>query len=405
MSELQTAEYQAHAFHDSFSKGRASGHLEITESSIHFRTEQSGEKKQVSIPIEGAEIFLGGASDRLVFFQHAAQPRWKIYTSDRSVLNNPRLQSNPQVAKQLSKAKGTRLFNWSVFALVAALFIAIPIIIILFMDSLSAVIAKQLPAEWEAELGETVFAQYQINHQFLEQEKADVLLQPLLTPLLESVSTDRYQFHISIANDSQVNAFALPGGYAVINSGLILKADSAEEVLGVVAHELSHVTEQHGLRNIISTAGIYLTVDAVLGDVSGILATLSSAAPLLINQSYSRGFESDADEKGYELLTRSRVDPRGLASFFEKIIDEENKRLETIENDDTRELVETTLGFLSSHPATEERIQHLETLVGDHQGDYRSFDKAFNQLQSEVGLFVIENEETDTDERDTGKNL
>jgi len=123
--------------------------------------------------------------------------------------------------------------------------------------------------------------------------------------------------------------------------------------------------------------------------LSGVLATLTSAAPLLLNQSYSRRFETEADLKGFALLQKARINPAGLASFFEKMIEEEKKQLEQIENEDNRELVKAALQFLSTHPASEERIQKLNELgATPSQIDYQNLETEFTALQTAVKNFV-----------------
>ncbi len=180
----------------------------------------------------------------------------------------------------------------------------------------------------------------------------------------------------------------------MINSGLILKADSADEMLGVVAHEIAHVTEQHSVRNIMGTAGVYLTINAMLGDMTGLLAVMADAAPFLINQSYSRGFESEADEKGLALLHRAAIDPEGLVTFFEKLRALEQEAMEEMAGEDNSEAMETTLQFLSTHPATEDRIDNLRERIDalPHQRD-RDLQAEFQALQERVKLFVAEEDQ------------
>src|SRR5690606_10756383 len=152
-------------------------------------------------------------------------------------------------------------------------------------------------------------AQYRQRNTFMEKKKAEALLKPLVSPLIEAIPDSRYKYDFYIVDNATLNAFALPGGDIVFHSSLILKADTAEELLGVLGHEITHVEEQHGIRNVLGSAGIYIIASAVLGDVSGVLAVLGGAAPLLLNQSYSRRFESESDEKGYALLKRANIDP------------------------------------------------------------------------------------------------
>ena len=302
-------------------------------------------------------------------------------------------------SRNLPRQSGREIFNWSLAGVVAVLVVAIPILLLVNMDILSGVIARQIPAAWEAELGESTLPGLRDENALMDKDRSDRLLSPLVNPLVSTVSNNRYDFDFNIINNAELNAFALPGGYVVIHSGLILTADSAEELLGVLAHEISHVTEQHGIKNIIGSAGIYLILSALLGDLTGILGTITSASYLLLNQSYSRRFESDADQKGHDLLVAAGINPRGLGSFFEKLIEEEQKLLEMIESDETRSLVERSLGFLSSHPATGDRIENLRDMWENESGDYLDLDEPFRILKTEVEQFVLKtNKESTGDE-------
>lgn len=381
--------YQGHGFNDSLPKGRASGTLVLTSQMVMF---QSGDKT-VSIPLAGAEIKLGGASDRLLFISHPSVQDWQLYTSDLSILKDSLLKDIPSVKAQLNKARGKRAFNWSLLVACLIAVVVVPLLIISNMGWVSHRIAQQVPAEWEHGIGETAHAQMMVGKSQLQSQAGKKALNELVDPLLSAVSSDRYEFQIAVVNNGDVNAFALPGGFIVINSALIMEAESADEVLGVLAHEIIHVTEQHGLRNIINTAGVFLLVDALLGDVSGILAIIVDAAPLLINQSYSRDFESEADEKGLALLEKANINPKGLVTFFEKLIAMEQEQLEIIEDQDTKDLLEQAQGFLSSHPATTDRIEQLEAQIENGQQNYNNYDQAFFRLKAEVEKLVANNED------------
>jgi len=380
----QAQSYEAHAFHEQFKNGRTSGSLTVTTTAIEFTCNQQG----IRFPISRAVVKIGGASNRLVFVTHPNHPDWKLYTSDRNILKNPALHLDSSVKRQLRQARGVRQLGWAVMFLVAFAIVAAPFSVLLFMDKITGVVAEQVPVEWEEQLGKSAFGQYQVKANLVDSEEAEQALKALTDPLINAVQDERYIYHVYISEDSDLNAFALPGGYIVLNAGLILAADNANEVLGVIAHEISHVTEQHSVRNVIGATGTYTLIQAVFGDVSGILATVVSAAPLLINQSYSRGFEAAADAKGFELLQRARINPQGLVTFFEKIVEKENKRMAQIADEGSREMMEQTIGFLSSHPATEERIANLNDLIGEAEGNYLSLYPEFKRLQDIVRKIV-----------------
>ncbi len=390
MQDFTHTQYGCMGFHSQLPKGKASGSMRITSAGIDFTI--GGQ--QLHLPLHGLQVSLGGASNRLVYFEHPLLSGWSFYTSDRSVLKDPHLHSVTGVSKLLNSARHKRMLGWGILASVATLIVAVPLIIILRMDFFTGLIANNIPVEWEQKLGDSAIAQYQLGKQMLDDKKAEQLLKPLVEPLTAALPQSRYQYHFKIVNDGSLNAFALPGGQVVIHSELILRADSAEELLGVLAHEIQHVEQQHGLRNMIGASGIYLIASAVFGDTSGLLALLSSAAPLLLNQSYSRGFETEADVKGFALLQAAEIDPKGLASFFEKMIAEEKKQMDKILDEENQQLAKQALKFLSTHPANEDRIKQLEQLAQDNVKDnaqtihYRNLEPAFVELQSAVKLFV-----------------
>lgn len=383
-------EYSCHAFHPDLAGGKSSGTMNIYENRVVFTVK--GES--LSFPLSDMDVKAGGASNRLVFFHHKNQPNWTFYTSDRSVLNHNFLKAHASISPLLWQAKKQRAVGWFALICICAAIILVPLVMILNMDHVSAVVAKKVPVEWEKKLGESTLAQYRTNKNFLDGKQAQQLLDPLTQHLTTALPNSRYTYRFHILHDASINAFALPGGEIVIHSSLILHAESAEELLGVLAHEITHVEAQHGIRNVIGSAGLYVIASAIFGDVNGILAVAAGAAPLLLNQQYSRGFETESDVEGFKLLQRANIDPRGLASFFDKLMQEEKNVLDNIEDGDTRRVIEGALGFLSTHPASEKRIQKLQILLRDVQGrhDYINLSDEFIAVQEYVKEFVTNNE-------------
>jgi len=378
-------QYECIGFHDALPKGKSSGIMVIDQQGILFNIQQ----ERIRLPLQNLQVSLGGASNRLVFFEHPLVNGWSFYTSDSGILRNSHLGNQPAVAALFAQAKRKRALGWGAIGAAIALILIVPLLLILRMDLVTGMIAKKIPVSWEQQLGESTIAQYQLGKDVMDKKESAAVLDPLIKPLISALDNSPYQYHFHIVNDGSLNAFALPGGEVVIHSALILRAESAEELLGVMAHEIIHVEQQHGLRGVIGATGIYMIASAVFGDVSGIMATLTSAAPLLLNQSYSRRFETESDLKGFALLQKARVNPIGLASFFEKMIEEEKKQLEKIEDEKNRELVKGALQFLSTHPANEERIQKLNGLAANtNQADYQNLVTEFSALQTAVKNFV-----------------
>ena len=122
-----------------------------------------------------------------------------------------------------------------------------------------------------------------------------------------------------------VNAFALPGGYVVVTSGLIKAAGSPEEIAGVVSHEIGHVFHQHPTQAIYRTTAVSLLISAMIGDFSdGILVT--GIAEWALNSSYSHKAERAADTFAIKRLNAANIDGSGLLRFFDKISKKSEKK-------------------------------------------------------------------------------
>ncbi|HCE04796.1 MAG TPA: peptidase M48, partial [Verrucomicrobiales bacterium] len=122
-------------------------------------------------------------------------------------------------------------------------------------DPMAAAVAQKIPVEMEQKIGDAAFSSHAPANKLVTEEAILEDFKKLSDPLLEAVESERYTFEFHILEDPTLNAFALPGGKMAIHTGLILKAESAEEVLGVMAHEMAHVELQHSMRNLVEMVG------------------------------------------------------------------------------------------------------------------------------------------------------
>src|SRR5450432_1292505 len=161
-------------------------------------------------------------------------------------------------------------------------------------------------------------------------------------------SDSQVPFTIKVIDSDDINAFALPGGFFYVNSGLILAADEEAELAGVMAHEIAHVAACHAARentrgNIMNLASIPLIfVGGAVGYAGYEAAGL--VLPLTFLK-FSRGFEAQADYLGLQYMYKSGYDPQAFISFFEKIQAQEKKKPGTISK------------AFSTHPQTPDRIE------------------------------------------------
>ena len=361
--------FAAQAFHPDLPGGRGPGELRIEGAKVVFTpSEVMGDAagRPIEIPFDGLEMRLGGASDRLIFFSHPDLDEVSVYTSDHAVLDHPSLAAQPAVAAQVQGVRGKKTRARMITAAILVALVGAIVGLVLLKDPLVGLVTDWVPASAEVKLGEVFFRQIRASTDLVQDPTLDADLDALVEPLLRAIPETGYPFDFHLAHDPTLNAFAIPGGHVVLHSGLILEAESAEEVLGVLAHEIAHVTERHSLRQLVSAAGMYVLVQALLGDVSGLVAVIADGGLRLLTLEFSRDHEREADDVGFDILVQAGIDPRGMVAFFETLRAEQEELL------GDSSAAHDKLTFLSTHPATDERIDHLETRLVDAEA--RNFD-------------------------------
>jgi predicted Zn-dependent protease len=208
-------------------------------------------------------------------------------------------------------------------------------------------------------------------------------------------SDSQVPFTIRVIDSDDINAFALPGGFFYVNSGLILAADEEAELAGVMAHEIAHVAACHAAReqsraNLAQLATIPLIfVGGPIGYAAYEGAGL--AVPLTFLK-FSRGFEAQADYLGVEYMYKAGYDPQAFVSFFEKIQVQEKKKPGTISK------------AFSTHPQTPARIeatQHEIATILPPKPEYIVTTSEFDEVKAR--LAAIENRHKIDNEKDSKK--
>jgi len=168
-------------------------------------------------------------------------------------------------------------------------------------------------------------------------------------------SDAKVPFTIKVIDSEEINAFALPGGFFFVNTGILLNADNESEMAGVMAHEIAHVAARHGTRQ--QTRGTLLQVGAIvpmvmLGGWTGyaIRQGMGIAIPMGLLQ-FTQGFEKEADFLGLQYMYKAGYDPTSFVDFFEKIGSLEKKKPGSLSK------------VFSSHPPTEERIKAAQAEI------------------------------------------
>jgi len=207
--------------------------------------------------------------------------------------------------------------------------------------------------EREVELGRQMAAEVDRQARFLDDPVVSEYVNRLSQNLVRN-SDARVPFTVRVIDSTEVNAFALPGGFLFVNTGLVLRANSEAELAGVLAHEIAHVAARHGTKQ--ATRGelvSYVSMPLVFaGGWAGyaVRQLASLAVPLGFLQ-FTRGMEKQADTLGLEYVYRSGYDPLAFVDFFE--------RVETLEK--------TKSGLVarvfSTHPMTAGRIKAAQKMI------------------------------------------
>ena len=183
---------------------------------------------------------------------------------------------------------------------------------------------------------------------------AKELVQPLVkasSPFRNPKEVNGYQVAV-IADNKLVNAFAAPGGYTYLSTGLILGARDCAEIVGVMGHELAHITQRHGAKSIEKAFAVQTILGFFLEEGLGANAAML-IFQFLQNTKFSRNDENEADSVGLQIAYGAGYDPRGLADFFSVLLKGSKGSMPE---------------FFSSHPATTKRISAVKQQIKQRYG-------------------------------------
>ena len=214
------------------------------------------------------------------------------------------------------------------------------------------------PAQ-ERRLGENIMREVRADRSYYDDAEATDYISNLGNRLVSRGADTRQDFDFFLIRDPQINAFALPGGFIGVHTGLILAAQSESEVAGVMAHEIAHVTQRHISRmiaqqkqsQILSIAALAVAILASRASSDAAMAaTAFGQAGLVQSQlNFTRDNEREADRVGFQILDRAGYDPHAMAVFFERL-----QRA-------TRLYESGAPSYLRTHPLNYERIADIQS--------------------------------------------
>ncbi len=243
-------------------------------------------------------------------------------------------------------------------ALLASLFIAVSGVLAQGLPDLGDVAQAGFTPLQERRLGEAIMREIRADRAYYDDAEATDYLNSLGNRLASRSTESRQDFEFFLIRDAQINAFALPGGFIGVNTGLLLAAQAESEVAGVLAHEIAHVTQRHIARMLVqqkqSSVATLATLAAAL--LLARASTQAAEAAFAFGQAgaiqsqlnFTRDNEREADRVGLQILDQAGFDPRGMASFF--------GRLQRA----TRVYEGGAPSYLRTHPLTFERIADMQ---------------------------------------------
>jgi len=248
----------------------------------------------------------------------------------------------PQVSRlrqaQAHAQRRTRI-GWMVVGLIVLLPVFLALGLWLQSDRLTEWAIGYVSIETERKLGDLIYEQLSAG-----QTPAPEFQKPIQEIGERVARGTPYSFQWHVVSDPQVNAFAVPGGHVVVFTGLIQAADSAEEIAGVLAHEVQHVVQRHSLRAMAHDLGWRATLSLLFGSWGG--GAVEGMARQMAGLQFGRSQERAADIGGLAALKQAEIDPRGMVTFFEKLAKKEGG-----------------IALLSTHPASDDRAAALKAEI------------------------------------------
>ena len=313
----------------------------------------------VSLGLSGIEIDLGSTEPKRLWRYEGLKSQEPIRPNAIDVLLSYRdepgaslfVQGHDFATRLIEYApqisfRSARSRHWTIAAVGLAI-ITLAIVAVYASDwSPLKAVASTLPETWRQRLGNVARDSMTEGHKQCVDPAGQAALTHLAERLEKAVPAGT-TFDVRVYDWSLMNAFAVPGGEIVLTKGLIDKAQTPDEVAGVLAHEMGHGIEMHPEIAIIRSVGLAAAVQVMLGGTAG--GGLANVGLMLAQLGYSRDAERQADQRAIELLKGSAITPNGLASFFKRVMEMEAEQ-------DPSGTRSDAFAWLHTHPPVKERL-------------------------------------------------
>jgi len=229
--------------------------------------------------------------------------------------------------------------------------------------SLTAVVAgaaavgcSSVSQQQEVEIGQQTAAEVNAQLPMLRDPQIDGYVNSLGRSIASRTSRADLDWHFAVVNTDVINAFALPGGFVYVNRGVLSRASNESELAGVLAHEIEHVVQRHSVKQMeqAQQANIGVTLACVLTRVCENQAAQAAiqVGGTAVFARFSRDDEVQADEGGFQNMVRAGINPRGMLTFFQKLLAEEGSGGSGGVN-----------AWFADHPGTQDRMADIQRML------------------------------------------